>query len=135
MEEVVREKSNLLAVSAIVTDGKGNILLKKRMKEPDAGSWELFATYPYLDEPLEEAVQRVLREKGGIKEIESIEFSSRYYDRPGRHPGKACIPLIFIAQIAPGFESPDTAWFSRVDLAEIPVALDNRQTLADLGFV
>lgn len=133
----MREKSNLLAVSVVVVNSDGNVLLRKRLKEPDEGSWELFASYPYIDEmPLVSAAQRILEEKAGITEKASIEFAGRYYDTPGRHPGKACVPIIFKATLAMPFEGTENVrWFTPAELASVPIALDNKTTLSDLGFI
>jgi ADP-ribose pyrophosphatase YjhB (NUDIX family) len=131
------EKSNLLAVSIIVQDESGNILLKKRAKEPDEGKWELFAGYPYLNEmPLEKAIRRILRERAGLSEIESCEFSGKYYDAHGRHPGKACIPLVFKVIVQKSAVTTDTLrWFGPEELESLPMALDNRAALSDLRIV
>lgn len=132
-----QEKSNLLAVSIVVKNDSGNILLRQREKDPDKGKWELFASYPYLDElPLEKAAERILREKAGISKVRSLEFSGKFYDRPGRHPGSACVPLVFIAKVSGDTETLDTTqWFSPEELKELPVALDNKTTLIDLGLL
>jgi ADP-ribose pyrophosphatase YjhB (NUDIX family) len=130
----LNEKSNLLAVDVVVHDGGGNILLHQRSKEPDAGKWELFASYPYLSErPLEKAVRRILKEKAGIEKVASIEFSGKFYDDPNRHVGASCIPLVFVAvvnQDAPAKEG--TKWFSTSAIGDLPMALDNKQILRDL---
>jgi len=129
------EKSNLLAVSIVVVDEKGNILLRKREKEPDQGKWELFAGYPFLDEmPLTTAVKRILQEKAGLSEVASIEFTGKYYDAPERHPGKPCVPLVFVARVVGDAKAPEAyKWFAPSELKSLPMALDNKTTLIDLG--
>ena len=127
-------KSNLLAVSVVVTDSDGRVLLDRRDKEPDAGKWQLFASYPRLDElPLTNAAERILRE-AGIHEVESITFSGKFYDAPDRHPGKYCVPLVFIARVREAPVTLTQRWFTRDELKDLPLALDNEQTLTDLGF-
>ncbi|MFA6601949.1 MAG: NUDIX hydrolase [Candidatus Paceibacterota bacterium] len=132
-----KEKSNMLAVSIIITNDEGQVLLRKRVKSPDEGKWELFASYPYLDElPLEKAVKRVLKEKAGIDEVSSLQFSGKFYDESGRHPGQACVPLIFIAKVGKDIvTSEDRKWFSPSEMKNLPMAFDNKTSLEDLGFV
>ncbi len=127
------EKSNLLAVDIVVVDNEKNVLLRKRKKEPDAGKWELFGGYPYLDEqPLEKAAKRILETKAGIKEVDSLEFSGKYYDAPGRHPGAACIPLVFIARISNAATTEELQWFSAFEIEELPMGLDNKKIVQDI---
>lgn len=131
----MREKSNLLAVSVVVKDQKGNIYLRKRIKEPDLGKWELFASYPYVDElPLTKAVERILREKAGIMGA-AVVSTGKYYDEPKRHAGAACVPVIFVATVNSASESESRKWFAPTEIADLPMALDNKQTLIDLGLL
>lgn len=126
----------MLAVSIIVKDAAGRILLRRREKEPDAGLWEVFAGYPRLDElPLETAARRILKEKGGMGEVGSLAFTGRFYDAPGRHPGRACVPLAFVAEVAGAPESEGQRWFSPEEVRELSLALDNKAMLADLGLI
>lgn len=86
--------------------------------------------------PLTAAAQRILEEKAGITEQATIEFTGRYYDAPGRHPGKACVPFIFKAMLTEPFqETEDVRWFTAAELAAVPIALDNKKTLSDLGLL
>lgn len=128
----------LLAVSAIVVDENGAILLRKRPKEPDMGAWELFAGFVEPGERLEETVRRKLKNKAGIDDIQSITFTGHYYDSPTRHPDQYCIPLLFIAKVnrndvhvEPGDEN--LRWFAAAEVPSLELALDNKQVLTDAG--
>ena len=127
----------ILAVAAIVIDETGNILLRKRTKEPDQGKWEYIAGYVKPGERLEDTVRRKLKEKVGITEVQSIEFTGKYYDDPNRHPGTYCIPLVFIVRVQQNNVTiaPDTRWFSPTEARELEMALDNKQILQDLDLV
>ena len=127
----------MLAVSVVVVNDDGSVLLRKREKDPDIGTWELFAGYPYLDEmPLEKAVKRILADKAGITEVDELQFSGKFYDDPERHPGQACVPLVFIASVSGKIESTENKkWFTATELRGLTMALDNKTTLIDLGLV
>ncbi|MEX2209371.1 MAG: NUDIX hydrolase [Patescibacteria group bacterium] len=124
---------SILAVSAIVMNPEGKILLRRRTKEPDAGKWELIAGYVQPGERLEEAVRRRLREKAGIGLADSIEFTGHYYDDPDWHPGQPCIPLTFRVQTSEpgGGEGNELRWFAPNELDGLELALDNRQAIED----
>jgi len=132
-----KEKSNMLAVSVVVVNEDGRVLLRKRQKSPDEGKWELFASYPYLDEvPLEKAARRILKEKAGVDGALSITFSGKIYDAPDRHTGSVCVPLAFIARISQDVKVSDKLkWFSAAEIKDLPMALDNKRTLTDLGLM
>lgn len=124
----------ILAVAVIVLDEAGNILLRKRDKEPDQGKWQYVAGYIEPGERLVEAVQRKLQEKMNITKTNSIEFTGKYYDEPNRHPGTYCIPFVFIARVQrEQVTIPSNAsWFSSKETRELDLALDNKQILRDL---
>lgn len=130
-------EGNILAVSAIVTNPEGKILLRRRTKEPDAGKWELIAGYVRPGERLEEAVRQRLREKAGIGSADSVEFTGHYYDDPDRHPGKPCIPLTFVVKTneSGGGEGNELKWFASDELDDIEIALDNRRVIRDTNIV
>lgn len=123
------EKSNMFAVSVIVSDENGNILLHRREKDPEQGKWELFASYPRLNElPLEKAVQRILKEDAGIEKIVSINFSGKLYDTPDRHPGKVCVPLIYLVSVNQHDVrlSENIKWHTKADIKSLDMAFDNK---------
>mgnify|MGYP000393759777 CR=1 FL=1 len=126
----------MLAVSAVVLNAEGKILLIRRRKEPDQDAWQLIAGGVNGGERLVEAVKRYLREKVGITETQSIEFTGKYYDDPKRNPGNFCIPFVFKVQVANDVvvsTDREYRWFIKEEIKDLPMALDNKQTLIDLA--
>jgi len=123
----------ILAVAAIVTSENGSVLLRRRTKEPDRGKWEIFAGYIEPGERLVEAVKRKLKEKGAISEVQSVTFTGRYYDEPGRHLGTVCIPFVFSAKVSSSnvLESENVRWFSPEEVLKLDLALDNTRMVRD----
>ena len=124
----------ILAVAAVVMDENGSILLRRREKDPGKGTWELFAGYVEPGERLKDAVRRRLREKGGITNVSSTEFSGNYYDDPARHPGVPCIPLAFKVKMmnAEVAANETMKWFSPAEVASSELALDNKKIIQDV---
>jgi ADP-ribose pyrophosphatase YjhB (NUDIX family) len=125
----------ILAVTMICLNEDGDLLLKKRNKDPDNGKWELIGGHVTPGERLEEAVRRILKDKVNIVDILSIQFTGHYYDDPDRHPGQLCIPLTFKV-ITPNEnlkEVKNASWFEKQYLVDLEYALDNRQMLVDAG--
>lgn len=127
----------MLAVAVVVLDGDNNILLHPRDKEPDQGKWQYVAGYVQPGERLKDTAQRKLKEKLNITELDSIEFTGKYYDDLNRHPGTYCIPLLFIARVQrENVSTPEPAqWFTPEEAAELDLALDNKKILADLQLI
>ncbi|MDP3999976.1 MAG: NUDIX hydrolase [bacterium] len=127
----------LLAVSSIVVNPDGKVLLRKRTKDPDQGKWELIAGYVNPGERLTEAVERRLRDKAGIGSTDSIEFTGKYYDDPDRHPDQPCIPLTFVVKTSEpgGGEENELQWFDPSEIDGLEIALDNKQVIRDAGAV
>jgi len=123
----------MLAVQAIIENEEGLILFRKRHKEPDLGKWELIAGYVEPGERLVETVARKMREKVGVENTQTIEFTGRYYDEPNRHSGTSCIPFVFKVRV----RSQDVPlregvqWFSQEEIGKLDMALDNSKSLED----
>lgn len=130
----------ILAVAALVTNEQGEILLRKRLKEPDSGAWQIVAGYVEPGERLEEAVRRETKEKVGVSKLSDIRFTGYYYDQPGRHQDSSCIPLTFTATAAadsvndPG-DGTEPTWFAPPAVRDLKLALDDRQKLTDAGLI
>jgi ADP-ribose pyrophosphatase YjhB (NUDIX family) len=128
-------QSPILAVSLIILNDKHEVLLKKRKKEPDSGKWELIAGYVKPGETLVGAAQRLLNDKAQLSRFSSIEFTGKYYDKPGRHPGTTCIPFVFRVLLGGKPEvKGDLHWFSESDAKGLNMAFDNKTALFDSGF-
>jgi ADP-ribose pyrophosphatase YjhB (NUDIX family) len=70
------------AVSAVVVDGVGNVLLARRAHDPDAGLWDTLGGFLDVGEEPEAGLCRELREEAGV-EIEIGELVTMYVDRYG----------------------------------------------------
>ena len=70
------------AVSAVVVDGAGNVLLARRAHDPDAGLWDTLGGFLDVGEEPEAGLRRELREEAGV-EIEIGELVTMYVDRYG----------------------------------------------------
>ncbi len=127
----------MLAVAVIVLDEDNNILLHPRDKEPDQGKWQYVAGYVQPGELLKDTAVRKLKEKLNITEVDSLEFTGKYYDDLNRHPGTYCIPLLFIARVRQeNVSAPESAkWFTPQEVSKLDLALDNKEILIDLKLI
>lgn len=124
----------ILAVGVILEDSKGNILLRKRLNDPDYGKWELFVSYVEPKETLKEAVKRTLLQKANyFSKNNGVEFTGKYYDKKNRHPGTNCIPLIFKQKVKrEDIElTSRLCWFKKSELKDLRFALDNGKILRE----
>jgi len=55
------------AVSAVISDGKGRVLIVKRAKEPSKGRWSIPGGVIKLGEDLKTALKREIEEECGLK--------------------------------------------------------------------
>ena len=125
-----------LTVDAIVLAGKpGNlsILLIRRKKEPYAGLWALPGGFVDMDETLENACLRELREETGLELMAMEQF--RVYDAPGRDPRHRTISVVFHAftdethNVCGGDDAAEARW---LPLEKLPgLAFDHGQIVAD----
>lgn len=106
------------AVSALVVDDAGRVLLGRRAFEPDAGRWD--ALGGFLDEGEEPiaGLRRELREEAGI-EVELGSFVGVSADRYGDgEDATAVLNLVWEATISGGVPAPaddvaELRWFVR----------------------
>jgi len=119
---------------AVVTREKDRrVLLIKRKQEPFAGIWALPGGFIEMDETLEDAARRELKEESGA-EIETIEQVAAF-DDPGRDPRGRTISILYLAEV----NAEDLQVYAADDAAEIgwhrlaappPLAFDHAQMLA-----
>jgi ADP-ribose pyrophosphatase YjhB (NUDIX family) len=90
------------AVSAIVTDDDGRVLLARRKSDPDAGLWDTPGGFlEEAEEPLA-ALARELREETGL-EVEPGSFLGAYLDTYGEGPEAGTVlNLVWEATIVSG---------------------------------
>ena len=76
-------------------DGDLKLLIFKRRVEPDSGIWSLIGSFVKIDEDVDEAARRVLKEITGLEEIYMEQ--SKTYGKAERDPGHRCISVAHYA--------------------------------------
>jgi 8-oxo-dGTP diphosphatase len=123
-----------LTVDAIVVAGEpGNywLLLIERKKEPFIGRWALPGGFVDMDETLEHACIRELKEETGL-ELETMK-QFRVFDAIGRDPRHRTISVVFYAfisekQAVTGSDDAEKAeWFPLDKLP--PLAFDHSEIM------
>ena len=90
------------AVSAIVVDGEGRVLLARRAFEPDAGLWDTPGGFLEEGEEPGEGLRRELREETGL-DVEPGSFLGTYLDTYGEGPTAASVlNLVYEARVISG---------------------------------
>ena len=99
-----------------------HVLLVQRRAPPHAGQWALPGGFLELDETLEQAARRELREETGIV-LDRLE-QLRAFDAIGRDPRERVISVAHVATIdivehplRAGDDASDAQWF---DLEQLP---------------
>lgn len=124
-----------LTVDALVVTGKGNqrkVLLIRRGRDPFAGMWALPGGFVDMEETLEAACRRELKEETGLDLPRMEQF--RVFDAPGRDPRHRTISVVFHASVAQelpvtgGDDASLAAWYSVTDLP--PLAFDHSDILS-----
>jgi len=112
--------------------GQTEVLLIRRRQPPFAGRWALPGGFVNIDEPLEAAVTRELREETGIQARKLTQigaFGDLKRDPRGRTISIAYLISDYVAnQAQPGDDAADVRWWP-VD-ALPPLAFDHAQIIA-----
>ena len=109
------------AVSALVLDDDGRVLLARRARDPYAGLWDTLGGFLDEGEEPEDGLRRELREEAGV-EIDLGDFVGTYVDRYGDAPdAPAFLALLWRATLASGeLEAADDVselrWFRPEEL-------------------
>ena len=115
-----------LAVVFQVRDGRLQVLLWQRAKEPFAGDWSLPGGYLEGGETLEDSIRKHLAEKVDVQELSHLEQLEIRSD-PDRHPGEWQLATAYLGVVPLGVDPElpeDTTWHT-VD--ELPtLAFDHR---------
>jgi 8-oxo-dGTP diphosphatase len=108
------------------------VLLIRRAKPPFQGAWAIPGGFLELDETLEQAALRELREETGVVLARAEQL--RAFDAIDRDPRERVISVVHVAftrladhAIAAADDAREVAWFALQQLPEL--AFDHRQVL------
>lgn len=112
--------------------GKWEILLIKRGNEPFLGMWALPGGFVEMEETLEEAIDRELKEETGLERISLQQLHT--FSKIDRDPRHRTISTVFIGITKPdismaqaGDDASDAEWF---DIRDLPaLAFDHEDVL------
>lgn len=114
-------------------EGRIKLLVFKRRVEPIVGAWSLIGSFVNIDEDVDQAAQRVLKEITGLKNVYMEEL--RTYGAAERDPGFRCISIAHYALIRINdydrklVEKHGAHWY---DIDEVPdLVLDHNQMVQD----
>jgi len=132
-----------VAILTVVEDRVG-LLLHRRPKKPFAGSWALPGGFVQMDESLQEAAERVLRDKGGLTQVHLEQLAT--FGNPDRDPRTRVISVAYMAladleqfrgsipadtDVATGLVNEvDGRWQVEVDGEAVNLAFDHDQIVA-----
>ena len=112
-------------------NGKREVLLIQRKQDPHADSWALPGGFLDIDETLEQAAARELKEETGLK-IKTLRQLGAF-SQVDRDPRTRVISIAFLAELVAGQtpvaadDAKDAGWF---DLNELPkLAFDHAEMI------
>ncbi|MHC4124171.1 MAG: NUDIX domain-containing protein [Planctomycetota bacterium] len=113
--------------------GKANILLVNRLKEPFKGKWALPGGFIEIDEELEDAVARELKEETGLINVPLQQMHT--FGKCGRDPRGRQITTVYIGIAKKGQDNikagDDAGKVQLFDIDKLPVnlAFDHSQVI------
>lgn len=108
-------------------DGAREVLLQRRPRPPFAGAWALPGTFVRMEEALDEAARRLLREECGVEQAPALRQLGAW-GSPKRDPRTRVITVAFVAEVGPDDPQPVEVeefphrWFAVDAAAADPVA-------------
>lgn len=108
------------------------VLLVKRKNPPFAGAWAFPGGFVDIDESLEVAALRELKEETGVGPVSITQVHS--FGDPGRDPRGHSISVVYAGTLKEAVppkaddDAADAAWFSLTDVP--PLAFDHASILA-----
>ena len=121
-----------LTVDAVVFDDEGRLLLIKRKRPPFKGSYALPGGFVELDETVEAAAHRELKEETGVT-VKSQRLVG-IYSQPGRDPRGHVISVAFLMNIRTAVpKAADDAAAAEfvADWRSKKLAFDHRKIISD----
>jgi 8-oxo-dGTP diphosphatase len=120
----------------VTREKRPRVLLIRRKHAPFAGMWAIPGGFVDMDETLEAAAHRELREEAGV-EAEELEQLHTFGD-PGRDPRGRTISVVYLARVDAGALKPraddDAAAVGWHPLNKLPpLAFDHDRILACAG--
>lgn len=119
-------------IVVVTRDARPRVLLIRRKHAPFAGMWAIPGGFVDMDESLEDAARRELREETGVasKRLEQLAT----FGDPGRDPRGRTISVVYFTRVDAAKVQPrgaddakEAAWH---DLARLPkLAFDHREIL------
>jgi 8-oxo-dGTP diphosphatase len=120
-------------VVIVTREDRPRVLLVRRKHDPFAGSWALPGGFVDMEEALDVAARRELREETGVEAPDLVQLHT--FGAPNRDPRGRTISVVYLAEVDPGAVEPRAAddaaevgWFS---LQRPPaLAFDHKDILA-----
>ena len=103
------------------SDGRGQVALVRRAREPFAGAWALPGGFVNIGEDISDAARRELAEETGLKPIWIEQFYC--FGTPGRDPRGRTISVAYVARVDPtqtGRAADDAAQLRWFDMEDLP---------------
>lgn len=117
----------------VTTNFELRVLLMQRAKDPFASKWALPGAYTHVEEDLETAALRALRQKTGLSNVYLEQLYT--FAEPGRDPRGRVVSCAYYALARPhqphieeGSPALCAQWFTLSDLPEL--AFDHEQILS-----
>jgi 8-oxo-dGTP diphosphatase len=119
-------------VDAVITDGKGNVLLVKRALPPFKGYHALPGSFIHEKENHVAALKRTCEEELGVKI--KIEKKIGVYAKKGRDPRGNVITTAYKCTVTDGLDKVQGELVPVSKLKDIYLAFDHKKILKDAGF-